>query len=221
MIIISSFYFYFFPRCSLIRVLFRVGGSRKARSTMIVLDRRIRIFFDKFGKRVSLKNEKGKMPESSNWSLHLLFIALWISIQFPKERRKRKETSRHPIDSGSGIVRGKACLCEIAGIPCLWPPEITHLRCFFKPEGGRWLPRKDVCAASAGGACISKGAYYPVFLPSLSLSLFPRRWRRLRNGRWSQVYSKMERDVTQGSLGDRIKGWFECSFFLSPFREIG
>ena len=145
---------------------------------MIVLDRRIRIFFERkiaeWGTPINLENAcpwKTKKEKSSNWSLHLLFVALWISIQFPKERRKRKETSRHPIDSGSGIVRGKACLCEIAGIPCLWPPEITHLRCFFKPEGGRWLPRKDVCAASPGGACISKGAYYPVFLPSLSLSL--------------------------------------------------
>ena len=45
-----------------------------------------------------------------------------------------------------------------------------------------------------------------LFFSLPSLSLFPRRWRRFRNGRWSQVYSKMERDVTQGSLGDRIKG---------------
>lgn len=45
-----------------------------------------------------------------------------------------------------------------------------------------------------------------LFFSLPSLSLFPRRWRRLRNGRWSQVYSKMERGVTQGSLGDRIKG---------------
>lgn len=48
-----------------------------------------------------------------------------------------------------------------------------------------------------------KGSLLPCFFPSPSLSVFPRRWNGFE---MVQVYLKMERDVAQGSLGDRIRG---------------
>lgn len=42
-----------------------------------------------------------------------------------------------------------------------------------------------------------------LFFPPLSLSVFPRRWNGFE---MVQVYLKMERDVAQGSLEDRIRG---------------
>lgn len=49
-----------------------------------------------------------------------------------------------------------------------------------------------------------KGSLLPCFSPlSLSLSFDSRRWNGFE---MVQVYLKMERDVAQGSLGDRIRG---------------
>lgn len=91
---------------------------------------------------------------------------------FNFEKRKKRRERKQCLDTSSHRQLGKVCLRDCWHPLCLWPPEITRLRCFFQT----WrvlITAKRCMRRITDRSMYFKGSLLPCFsAPTLCLSFF-------------------------------------------------